>query len=256
MVGWVDSHAHLTMLGRDPADALRRADDAGVTAVVCVGTDAPSSADSVALAAAHPEVRATVGLHPHDASRLDDEWPQLVALADAARVVAIGETGLDFHYRHSPDEDQERAFRRQIGLAKTRGVALVVHSRAAWDATFRILEDEGLPERTVLHCFTGGPDEARRALDLGAWLSFSGIVSFRNADDVRAAAALTPLERLLVETDAPYLAPVPHRGEENEPALVPVVGAAVAAARDVEPDVVADATSAAAASVFGPLAGR
>jgi len=256
VAGWVDSHAHLSMLGRGAADALRRAHGAGVTAVVCVGTDASSSADAVALAAAHPEVRATVGLHPHDAARLDDEWPQLVALADGAGVVAIGETGLDFHYRHSPDEDQERAFRRQIELAKTRGVALVVHSRAAWDDTFRILEDEGPPEGTVLHCFTGGPDEARRALDLGAWLSFSGIVSFRNADDVRAAAALTPLERLLVETDAPYLAPVPHRGEENEPALVPVVGAAVAAARGVEPDLVADATSTAAASVFRSLAGR
>jgi TatD DNase family protein len=256
VAAWVDSHAHLSMLGRDAAEALERASDAGVTAVVCVGTDASSSADAVALAGAHKEVRATVGLHPHDAARLDDEWAALVALAEEDRVVAIGETGLDFHYRHSPEEDQERAFRRQIGLAKARGVALVVHSRAAWDDTFRILEDEGLPERTVLHCFTGGPGEARRAIDLGAWLSFSGIVSFRNADDVRAAAAMTPPERLLVETDAPFLAPVPHRGEENEPALVPVVGAAVAAARGVEPEAVADATSAAAATVFGPLAGR
>ncbi|HEV2310033.1 MAG TPA: TatD family hydrolase [Acidimicrobiia bacterium] len=252
----MDSHAHLSMLARDPADALRRADEAGVTTVVCVGTDAPSSADAVAIAVAHAEVRATVGLHPHDATRLDDEWSRLVGLADAPEVAAIGETGLDFHYRHSPEEDQERAFRRQIELAKARGLALVVHSREAWDDTFRILEDEGMPERTVLHCFTGGPVEARRALDLGAWLSFSGIVSFRNADDVRAAAALTPGERLLVETDAPYLAPVPHRGAENEPALVPIVGAAVAAARGVEPEAVAEATSAAAARVFGTPAGR
>jgi TatD DNase family protein len=255
-VSWVDSHAHLSMLDLDPAVALTRAHAADVHAVVCVGTDAASSAASIALAADHDEVRATVGLHPHDASRLDDEWADLVALAGADRVVAIGETGLDYHYLHSPAADQERAFRRQIGLAKARGLALVVHSRAAWDDTFRILEDEGPPDRTVLHCFTGGPDEARRALDLGAWLSFSGIVSFRNADDVRAAAVLAPLGRLLVETDAPYLAPVPHRGEPNEPALVAVVGAAVAAARADDPHTVADATAAGAASVFGPLAGR
>jgi len=255
-VSWVDSHAHLSMLDLDPAVALTRAHAADVHAVVCVGTDVASSAASIALAADHDEVRATVGLHPHDASRLDDEWADLVALAGADRVVAIGETGLDYHYLHSPAADQERAFRRQIGLAKAQGLALVVHSRAAWDDTFRILEDEGPPDRTVLHCFTGGPDEARRALDLGAWLSFSGIVSFRKADDVRAAAALTPLGRLLVETDAPYLAPVPHRGEPNEPALVAVVGAAVAAARADAPQNVADATAAGAASVFGPLAGR
>ncbi len=255
-MSWVDSHAHLSMLDLDPAVALTRAHAADVRAVVCVGTDAASSAASIALAADHDEVRATVGLHPHDASRLDDEWADLVALAGADRVVAVGETGLDYHYLHSPAADQERAFRRQIGLAKARGLALVVHSRAAWDDTFRILEDEGPPDRTVLHCFTGGPDEARRALDLGAWLSFSGIVSFRNADDVRAAAALAPLGRLLVETDAPYLAPVPHRGEPNEPALVAVVGAAVAAARADDPRAVAEATAAGAATVFGPLAGR
>src|SRR5271169_5348827 len=179
------------MLDLDPAVALTRAHAAEVHAVVCVGTDVASSAASIALAADHDEVRATVGLHPHDADRLDDEWADLVALAGADRVVAIGETGLDYHYLHSPAADQERAFRRQVGLAKARGLALVVHSRAAWDDTFRILEDEGPPDRTVLHCFTGGPDEARRALDLGAWLSFSGIVSFRNADAVRAAAVLT-----------------------------------------------------------------
>ena len=250
MAGWVDSHAHLSMLGRGAADALRRAHGAGVTAVVCVGTDASSSADAVALAAAHPEVRATVGLHPHDAARLDDEWPQLVALADGAGVVAIGETGLDFHYRHSPDEDQERAFRRQIELAKTRGVALVVHSRAAWDDTFRILEDEGPPEGTVLHCFTGGPDEARRCLDLGASLSFSGVVTFKNASEVRAAAALCPTDRLLVETDSPFLAPVPHRGTFNEPSRTPLVGATVAQVKGLPTATLAAGSTANALAMF------
>lgn len=250
--GWVDSHAHLTALSGGPTPALERARAAGVRGVVCVGTDVASSRAAVELAARHPDVVATVGLHPHDASRLDGEWDELAALAGSDRVVAVGETGLDLHYRHSPAEDQEAAFRRHIGLAKRLGRALVVHSRAAWDDTFRVLADEEPPARTVLHCFTGGPREARRALDLGLWLSFSGIVTFRAADELRAAAALTPLERMLVETDAPFLAPVPHRGEENEPAYVPVVGGALAAAVGREAGTLAAATGAAAAAVFGP----
>src|SRR5262249_61225234 len=133
-----------------------------------------------------------------------------------------------FHFPSllSPADAQEAAFRTQIGLAKRLDRALVIPSRDAWDTTFSVLAEEGPPPRTIFHCFTGGPDEARRALDLGAFLSFSGVVTFPNADDVRAAAVITPADRLLVETDAPYLAPVPHRGRENEPAFVPLVGAA------------------------------
>jgi len=252
--GWVDSHAHLSSLSQDADAALRRARAAGVDAVVCVGTDLASSRAAIDLAARHGDVAATVGLHPHDADRVDDEWDSIVALASAPGVVAVGETGLDFHYLHAPVERQAESFRRHIGLAAARDLALVVHSRDAWDDTFRILEEEGAPPRTVLHCFTGGPDEARRALGLGAWLSFSGIVSFRTADDVRAAAACTPLDRMLVETDSPYLAPVPHRGAENEPALVPVVGAALAAAAGHPPDRVAAATTTSARTVFAGLA--
>ena len=250
MTGWFDSHAHLWSLSCEPDDALERARAAEVRAVICVGTDAASSRASVAIADRHDDVWATAGLHPHDAARLDDEWDAIVALASAPSVVAIGETGLDFYYEHSPAEAQERSFRRHIALAKELDRALVIHSRDAWADTFRILRDEGPPARTVFHCFTGGPDEARAALELDAWLSFSGIVSFRTADDVRAAAALTPLGRLLVETDAPYLAPVPHRGRENEPALVPVVGAALAVAKGLEPAEIAAATNAAAAAAF------
>jgi TatD DNase family protein len=256
MTGWFDSHAHLWALSREPDDALERARAAGVHTVVCVGNDAASSRASIAVAARHEDVRATVGLHPHDAARLDDEWETIVALASAPVVVAIGETGLDFSYQHSPAEAQESAFRRHIALAKQLDRALVIHTRDAWADTFRILREEGPPARTVFHCFTGGPDEARGALDLDAWLSFSGIVSFRNADEVRAAAAVTPLGRLLVETDAPYLAPVPHRGRENEPALVPAVGAALAAAKELEPAQVAAATTATASAVFGWTAAR
>src|SRR6266536_322925 len=246
---WVDSHCHLQSLG-DPDAAIERARGAGVAAMVCVGTDLETSRRAIDLAAHHSDVRATVGLHPHNASRLTSEWAELEPLAEADHVVGVGETGFDFHDLHSPADAQEAAFRGQIDLAKRVDRALVIHSRDAWDATFRVLAEEGPPARTVFHCFTGGPDEARRALDLGAFLSFSGIVTFPNADDVRAAAAITPLDRLLVETDAPYLAPVPHRGRENEPALVPLIGAAVAAARGSTDSEIAERTAANARDVF------
>ncbi len=246
---WVDSHCHLQSVD-DPDAVIERARAAGVVGMVCVGTDLETSRQAVDLAARHLAVCATVGLHPHDASRLADEWDQLEQLVQSERVVGIGETGFDFHYLHSPADDQEAAFRAQVRLAARLDRALVVHSRDAWDATFRVLADEGVPERTVLHCFTGGPDEARRALDLGAYLSFSGIVTFPNADDIRAAAAITPLDRLLVETDAPYLAPVPHRGRSNEPGFVPLVGSAVAAATGQPDDEIATRTAANAAAAF------
>jgi len=205
----------------------------------------------VDLASADPWLHATVGLHPHDASRLDDEWDALERLAASPAVVGIGETGFDLHYRHSPPADQEKAFRAQVALARRLGLVLVIHTREAWDDTFRVLGSEELPAEVVFHCFTGGPAEARRALDLGASLSFSGIASFKGAGDVRAAAALTPPDRLLVETDAPYLAPVPHRGRPNEPAYVVEVGRAVAAARGDGEDAVAGASAVTARRVFG-----
>jgi TatD DNase family protein len=227
---WVDSHCHPQWVAGGADAAIERARAAGVVGMVVVGTDAESSQAAVDLAAKHPDVRATVGLHPHEASSLDHEWPLLRELAEAPGVVAIGEAGFDLHYRHSEPDAQDAAFRAQIRLAHELDRALMIHSREAWDDTFRVLGEEGAPARTVFHCFTGGPAEAEQALALGASLSFSGIVSFAGADDVRAAAAACPPERMLVETDAPYLAPVPHRGKENEPAFVAAVGVALAAA--------------------------
>jgi TatD DNase family protein len=246
---WVDSHCHLQSLPEADA-AIDRARKAGVVGMVCVGTDLEMSRQAVQMAARRQAVRATVGLHPHDASRFAAEWDTLEELAASAGVVGVGESGFDFHYMHSTADAQEVAFRAQIGLTKRLDRALVVHSRDAWDATFSVLDDEGPPARTIFHCFTGGPDEARRALDLGSFLSFSGIVTFPNADDVRSAVAMTPLDRLLVETDAPYLAPVPYRGRPNEPAFVPLVGAAVAAALQRPEHDVAERTSANARAVF------
>ena len=154
----------------------------------------------------------------------------------------MGECGLDYHYDHSPRDVQQAVFRDQIRLAHAHDLPLVIHTREAWDDTFDILDGEGIPERTVFHCFTGGPREARRCLDRGGYLSFSGIVTFKAADDVRAAAELTPLDRLLVETDSPYLAPTPNRGKTNQPGWVPLVGAAVAAAGGHTVEAVAEAS--------------
>src|SRR5262249_15916459 len=221
--------------------------------VVCVGTDVATSRASIELARVHDDVVATVGLHPHDASKFVDEWDQLEVLAREPRVVGIGETGFDFYYGHSSPTEQEHASRATIDLAHRLDRALVIHTRDAWEDTLRVIADARSPPRTVFHCFTGGADEARRALELGASISFSGIVSFKNAGDVRAAARVTALDRMLVETDAPYLAPVPHRGRENEPAWVVDVGTALAAAVGQPVDVVAVATHANAVSVFGPV---
>jgi TatD DNase family protein len=255
---WVDAHCHLqlelgeTRFDADDADAqVTRARDAGIEWMVCVGTGLETSQQAIGLAARYDDVYATVGLHPHDASELDKEWDGLVALASAERCVAIGEAGFDLHYEHSPRDEQEVAFRCQIQLAKQVNRPLMIHSRNAWDHTFRLLDEEGVPERTIFHCFTGGPDEARLALDRDCYLSFSGIVSFKTADDIRAAAAFAPADRMLVETDSPYLAPVPHRGKPNEPAFVPLVGAALAAARDVDVSEIAEVTRANSARVFG-----
>jgi TatD DNase family protein len=220
---WADSHAHLSR-GDDVVAVLAEARAAGVMRVVTIGTDAAESAAAIAIATDHDEVWATVGLHPHDAKNGVDT---IVLLLDAPKVVAVGECGLDYHYDHSPRDVQRAAFAAQIQLAHERRLALAIHTREAWEDTFAILAAEGMPERTVFHCFTGGEEEARRCLDLGAFLSFSGVVTFKNADDVRAAARLCPLDRLLVETDSPFLTPVPLRGQRNAPGNLPLVGAGI-----------------------------
>lgn len=248
-MGWTDTHCHtheqIAETGSD--ELLARAREAGVERFVVIGTDATTSAQAVEVAASRPDVWATVGLHPHDAVHGADS---IVHLAGADRVVAIGECGLDYHYENSPRDAQREAFARQIALAHELELSLVVHTRDAWHDTWDVLDAEGVPAHTVIHCFTGGPDEARGCLDRGAYLSFSGIVTFKNAGDIRDAALLCPADRLLVETDSPFLAPVPHRGRPNEPAWVTVVGEAIASLRGVEASEFAETTTANALRAF------
>jgi TatD DNase family protein len=253
-IRWTDDHCHLGWNVNEEVDAnevdaiVAEARAAGVERLVTVGTNALRSAEAVRAAARHPGVVwATVGLHPHEARHGLDG---VVDLLDNDGVVAVGECGLDYHYDHSPRSVQRDMFAAQIALAHERDLALVIHTRESWDDTFAVLDAEGVPPLPVFHCFTGGVDEARACLDRGGYLSFSGIVTFGSADDVRAAAAVCPLERLLVETDSPYLAPVPYRGRPNRPSLVPLVGAAVAEAMGVAVDAVAAATWANAERVY------
>ena len=221
---------------------------AGVEVLINVGTDVEDSRQAASVAGAHDGVWATAGVHPHEASGGIDG---LEALMDRPEVVAVGEAGLDYHYDHSPRPVQRQVFAAQVDLANRRGLPLVVHSRSAWDDTLSVLDREGVPARTVMHCFTGGPEEAEECLRRGAVLSFSGIVTFPKAAEVRDAARICPLDRLLVETDSPYLAPVPHRGRKNRPALVGVVGAAVAGAKGVDVSEVEEATWATARAFYG-----
>jgi TatD DNase family protein len=217
--------------------------------MVTIGTDAEHSLSGLRVAEEYDGVWATVGLHPHDAKNGVATIEPL--LQGQPELVGIGECGLDYHYDYSPRPVQREVFAAQVAFANTLGLALVVHTRAAWDDTFAILRAEGVPERTVLHCFTGGPAEARICLDLGIVLSFSGIVSFKNASDIREAAVVCPVDRLLVETDSPFLAPVPLRGRTNSPANLPIVGAAVAAVKGVDVSEIERASWASAAAVFG-----
>jgi len=243
--GWTDHHCHLPVGASD--ELVAEAVAAGVGRLVDVGTSVATSLEAIEVAATSDHVWATVGVHPHDAT---DGMDGVEGLLDRPRVVAVGECGLDYHYLHSPAEAQKEVFAAHIQLAHRHDLPLVIHTRDAWDDTFDILAAEGAPERLIFHCFTGGPVEAARCLDVGGVLSFSGIVTFPSAGDLRDAARLCPPDRMLVETDSPYLAPVPHRGKPNRPALVAVVGAAVAEVRGEDVEAVAAATSANATRLY------
>jgi TatD DNase family protein len=257
----VDSHCHLAdrAFADDLDDVIDRARAGGLRSVLCVlaAEDAAETAQARQVATLWPEARFSIGVHPHQAHEFADRLTGLAGLVRGLieatpRVSAVGEIGLDYHYDFSPRDVQRRAFGAQIALARELGLPVVVHTREADADTLSLLRTEGGGDvQGVVHCFTGDRALAEAALDLGFHISFSGIVTFPAAADLRAIAALIPSDRLLVETDCPYLAPVPFRGRRNEPAWVARVVATVAEARQVTVAALADAVSANFASLFG-----
>lgn len=247
---WIDSHCHLDghRFDDDREAVIERALAAGVTKMLGIGTgDGPPDLDvAIRLAEKHACIFASAGVHPHDAAKWTPECaPAMRERMRHPRVVALGEIGLDYHYDFSPRDAQQRVFIEQMEIAAEAGKPILIHTREAWDDTFLLLEKHwrpvGLPG--VMHCFSGGPAEAERSLALGFTISFSGIVTYPKAPEVRAAALLTPLDRMLVETDAPYLAPVPWRGKRNEPAYLVRTGEMLAELLGVAPAELARRTS-------------
>jgi TatD DNase family protein len=220
--------------------------------MVDVGIGPGSWERTLALAAAEPDVWAALALHPNDIADAEaGAMPRLESLLPSPRVVAVGETGLDYHWQRTPPATQRTAFEAHLALARARDLPVIVHCRDAYDDLLDVLATAGRGVRGVLHCFGGTPAQARRAFDLGYCISLAGPVTFKNAHTVRELAALAPADRLLIETDSPYLTPHPHRGQRNEPAHVALVAAAVAAARGQALEETVDQTGRAAAALFG-----
>jgi TatD DNase family protein len=256
-VHYVDTHCHLDHHeGLSAAEQVARARAAGVTTMVTVGTDMASSTQAVATASRFDGVWAAVGVHPNDAMEATPQVLEVIdRLAANPAVVAIGETGLDYYRDWATPEQQDGAFRAQIELAKAHDKTLVIHCRDAWDDCLDVLGSQGAPERVVMHCFSGDLEVTRRCVEAGWYLSFAGNVTFKNAQPLRDAAAATPLDLLLTETDSPFLTPHPHRGEANDPSFVPLTLRALAATRSCEVEEVAAAVVANAARAFA-LEGR
>jgi TatD DNase family protein len=252
----IDSHAHIQ--GKEYAGeveaVIARARAAGVETIVAVGGagDMSSNTEAVRMANAFPNVYATVGMHPHDAKDVGVEALEVLKnLAMDAKVVAIGETGLDYYYSHSPHDVQRRVFGQFIHMARQTRLPIVVHERDAAQDAAELLRREGAGElRGVIHCFTGTYEAACAYLDLGFYLSFTGIITFKNADALREVVSKVPLERIFVETDSPYLTPVPHRGRRNEPAYVRLVAETVAKVRGIAVEQVAQVTTANVKQLF------
>ncbi len=241
----VDSHCHLDSpdFAAEREAVIARAHDAGVTAMLTIATRLDEFPEVRAIAESHDGIWCSVGAHPHEAKdHAALTVDALAALTEPPKVIGIGESGLDFHYDLSPRAVQAQVFRTHARAARATGLPLIVHAREADRAIAEILEEER-PPAGVLHCFSSGRELAERALALGFYISISGIATFRNAEGLRAIVRDVPLDRLLVETDAPYLAPVPHRGRRNEPAFVAVTAAAVAALKGIAPEQLAKRTT-------------
>jgi len=244
----VDSHCHLDdkRFTEDLDAVLDRAAAAGVTRILTIGTgDGPPEIDrAVRLAERYPQVFASVGVHPHDAAKVTPQtYDDLRALVAHAKVIAFGEIGLDYHYDFSPREVQREVFIEQLRIAQAANLPVTIHTREAWDDTMSILREHHSGSG-VMHCFTGDPAQAREALALGFHLSYGGVLTFRTAENVRDSARITPADRLLIETDAPYLAPIPHRGKRNEPAMMIETARKLAEVRETTVEGIAGLTTA------------
>ena len=251
---WFDTHCHLYQIADEGSldEVMVRARDAQVSGMLTVGVDAESSRRCLDLARAWDPVHAGAAVHPSEAKGWQDSWADPIdELLSVPEVVAVGETGLDLYWDKSYLDDQLRMLARHIELAKKHEKPLVLHTRESVTETLDALEANGAPDRVIFHCWSGPPEALERALSLGAFISFAGNVSYKNAPELREAAAAVPSDRLLVETDSPYLAPVPKRGRPNEPAFVVHVGEAVARARGEEIESVAERTTANARAIFG-----
>lgn len=254
----IDSHCHLDFpeLKGDLGAVVARAGDAGIGVMLTISTRVRRFPELAAIVEAHDNVFASIGTHPHNAAEERDvTLDEILEIARHPKVVAIGEAGLDYHYDNSPRADQEQGFRTHITAARATGLPLVIHARDADDDVARILEEESAKGAFpfVLHCFTGGPDLARRGLALGGYISFSGVLTFKSSEALRDIAADVPLDRILVETDAPYLSPEPLRGRTNEPANVVHTAARLARVRGVSEAELAEATSANFGRLFGKI---
>lgn len=243
----VDSHCHLddSKFDQDREQVIERARAAGVGRLMAIGTgDGPPDLEVAVRQAERCDfIYATIGVHPHDASKATPEaFGRLRELAKHPKVLAIGEIGLDYHYDFSPRDVQRAVFERQLELAAEAGKPIVIHTREAWDDTLAALR-KGWLGGGIMHCFTGDEQQARQALDLGFHLSFGGVLTFPKAEELRQAASIVPDDRLLVETDCPYLAPVPHRGKRNEPAFMVETVKRLAAVRETTPEAIAELTT-------------
>ena len=257
----VDSHCHLDYLAGDGdlPEALKRARMAGVETMLTISTKLSTFPQVLAIAEAEPDVVCSVGVHPHEAGPEGQETAErLIELAAHEKVVGIGETGLDYYYEHSPRDRQQISFRSHIAAARETRLPLIVHTRDADDDTVAILRDEHEkgPYPGVLHCFTAGPALAKAALEMGLSISLAGIITFKKAEELRATAADIPLERLLVETDSPYLAPVPFRGKRNEPAHVVHTARRLAEIKGVSEEELTETTTANFYRLFSKAAGN
>lgn len=250
----IDTHTHLddARYNEDREAVIIRAREAGVEAFVTIGCDLMTSQAAVALADRFPFVYASIGVHPHEAKHVRDGWyDEFRSLTKNKNVVAYGEIGLDYHYNHSSPKEQRDRFHEQIQLARELALPVIIHTRAAQEDTITILKEEKASEvGGVFHCFSGDAWLAKEALDLGFHLSFSGILTFQNAAPLREIAKNTPLDRVLIETDCPYLTPVPYRGKRNEPAYVSQVAKQLASLSDKSSDEIAERTSGNARKLF------